>query len=59
MTESKCEHCPWRAKYDQNPKSVLGRLWRWHTAWCPGWRSYLKSLTEEKKIEVAARYKSR
>ena len=25
-----CETCGFRAKHDKNPKSLLGRLWRWH-----------------------------
>ena len=23
--------CSFRAKYDNNPTSFLGRIWRWHT----------------------------
>jgi hypothetical protein len=22
------------------PTSLLGRIWRWHTRWCPGWKAY-------------------
>jgi hypothetical protein len=22
--------------------SLLARLWRWHTTWCPGWKAYQK-----------------
>jgi len=26
-------------------KAILGRLWRWHTTWCPGWKAYRQLLT--------------
>jgi hypothetical protein len=34
----------------------LGRLWRWHAGWCPGWKSYMKSLPEEERRELAEKY---
>jgi hypothetical protein len=33
-----------RKKAEAKPKSLLARLWRWHTSWCPGWKAYQKSL---------------
>ena len=24
-----CENCKLRAAYDKNPKSLIGRFWRW------------------------------
>ena len=51
-----CETCGFRAKYDKNPKSFLGRLWRWHAGFCPGWKKYMGSLQDEKRIELATRY---
>ncbi len=30
MENNNCENCGFRAKYDNNPKSFLGWLWRWH-----------------------------
>jgi hypothetical protein len=51
-----CKNCFLRAQYDKNPGSLLGKLWRWHTGWCPGWKSYLKSLPDEEKSQLAARY---
>ena len=51
-----CEKCPWRAKYDNNRKSMLGRLWRWHAGWCPGFKSYIKSLPEEERHAIAKDY---
>ena len=35
---------------DNNPKSFLGRIWRWHTTWCPGWKAYMKSLPDEERM---------
>jgi hypothetical protein len=43
-------------KYDQNPRSMLGRIWKWHTGWCPGWKSYLKALPDDERVQVAEKY---
>lgn len=56
MEEHNCGNCAFRAKYDQNPKSILGKLWRWHANWCPGWKSYMHSLSNEDRIEIAKKY---
>lgn len=56
MAQNNCENCSFRAKYDNNPKSLLGRLWRWHANWCPGWKGYMTSLSEEKRREIAEQY---
>lgn len=56
MAKHNCETCAFRAKYDNNPKSLLGRIWRWHAGWCPGWRGYMQSLDEEKRIALAEKY---
>ena len=56
MAESSCENCAFRAKYDANPKSFLGRLWRWHANWCPGWKEHMNSLTENERQEIAKQY---
>ena len=56
MENSNCENCGFRAKYDNNPKSLLGRLWRWHATWCPGWKAYIKSLPDDERIKLADRY---
>ncbi len=52
----KCESCGFRRRYDDKPRSLLGRLWRWHIGWCPGWRAYLASLSEDERADIAARY---
>ena len=50
-----CETCFMRKRYEKNPRSLLGRIWRWHTGFCPGWRGYLKSLSPEARAELDAR----
>jgi len=54
--EPKCGSCGFRAKYDNNPKSILGRLWRFHIGFCPGWKAYMKSLPETEKIALISKY---
>lgn len=56
MAMQKCGNCRFRAKYDANPGSILGRLWRWHTGWCPGWKAYMKSLPEDERARMLERY---
>jgi hypothetical protein len=51
-----CENCRLRARYDSKPRSPLGRLWRWHARWCPGWRAYMKSLPQDKREALAKKY---
>lgn len=53
---SGCENCGFRAKYDANPKSLLGRIWRWHAGWCPGWKTYITSLPDDQRRDLAGRY---
>ena len=40
----KCADCSMRKKAEANPGKLSSRLWRWHTSWCPGWKSYQRSL---------------
>jgi hypothetical protein len=54
---SGCEKCSFRARYDKNPRSIMGRIWKWHIGWCPGWKSYVKSLPDEKRKEVTQQYR--
>ncbi|MBP7125878.1 hypothetical protein KBD49_05890 [Myxococcota bacterium] len=56
MQDSPCARCRFRARYDRDPRSLLGRLWRWHAGWCPGFRAYLKSLPVEERQALADRY---
>ena len=43
-----CETCPMRKKAEANPKTLMARLWLWHTGWCPGWKAYQVYLAEQK-----------
>ena len=56
MAEPGCASCKFRAKYDSRPKSFMGRLWRWHAGWCPGWKKYMHSLPEDERYELAEKY---
>ncbi len=51
-----CENCSIRAKYDKNPKSLIGRFWRWHINFCPGWKKYYNSLDEPQKLDLSDKY---
>ena len=57
MENHNCEDCKLRAKYDKKPKSFIGRFWRWHINFCPGWKAYMKSIEEMKKEEIKSKYK--
>ncbi|HNR57883.1 MAG: hypothetical protein PHN90_04845 [Methanothrix sp.] len=46
-----CESCPIRRRAEKRPNSLIARIWRWHTGWCPGWRAYRKSLAEELRAD--------
>ena len=51
-----CENCKLRAKYDHGTRSILGRIWKWHIGWCPGWKAYLTSLSAEKRKKLMHQY---
>jgi len=56
MNKHNCEKCGFRAKFDNHPKSFLGRLWKWHIGWCPGWKGYITSLPSDERISLAEKY---
>jgi hypothetical protein len=56
MTIHNCEECKLRAKHDKDPKSFIGKFWRWHTGFCPGWKGFMKTLDENKKTEIKTKY---
>ncbi len=56
MAEHNCKECAFRKKHDNKPKSFLGRVWRWHINWCPGWKKYYNSLDEDQRNETAVKY---
>lgn len=43
----RCETCPMRARAEAKPGSLFARIWRWHTTWCPGWKTYQKHLAQQ------------
>ena len=45
--EPRCANCPMRLKAEEKPNSILSRIWRWHTTWCPGWKAYQESLEKQ------------
>jgi len=51
-----CENCKIRAHYDAKPKSLMGRFWRWHINFCPGWKNYFTLLPPEKQAELREKY---
>lgn len=51
-----CANCKLRARYDKNPQSFLGRFWRWHIGFCPGWKGYMKTISEEEREAYKAKY---
>ncbi|OGL44757.1 MAG: hypothetical protein A2161_14655 [Candidatus Schekmanbacteria bacterium RBG_13_48_7] len=56
MIEKACAACTFRSRYDNNPKSILGRLWRWHINWCPGWKKYIRSLNDIDRKQIEEQY---
>lgn len=56
MSESGCANCAWRAKYDAKPGSLVGRLWRWHANFSPGWKAHMTSLPEDEKRAYVETY---
>ena len=57
MPGQKCGNCSFRARYDKNPGSMLGRIWRWHIKWCPGWSIYTRSLNDDERAGIEAKYR--
>jgi hypothetical protein len=53
---STCDKCKLRARYDKNPQSLLGRLWRWHIGWCPGWKRYTKTMPDADRRALFEKY---
>jgi len=53
---NQCANCKLRAKYDQKPTSLVGRFWRWHINFCPGWKAYFTALPAEKQDELRKQY---
>ena len=45
-TDARCGQCGFRKFAEKKPQSWRGRLWRWHTKWCPGWKAYQEYLEQ-------------
>ncbi len=56
MEKHNCGNCNFRAKFDNNPQSFIGRIWRWHATWCPAWKKYITSLPDKERSQLAAKY---
>ncbi len=56
MIKHNCAKCRFRAIYDTNTKSPLGRVWRWHIGWCPGWKGYMETLSADESAQVTETY---
>jgi len=48
---SKCETCKMRLRAEKKPDSIISKIWRWHTTWCPGWKRYQQELPKSPKGE--------
>jgi len=46
----KCADCSIRRRAEAKPESLLAKIWRWHTTWCPGWKAYQRALKEQEKV---------
>jgi hypothetical protein len=46
---SKCADCAWRKRSEENPKSLMARIWRWHTKVCPTWKAYQRELARREQ----------
>jgi hypothetical protein len=42
-----CATCPMRKRAEANPRSLIAKLWKWHTGWCPGWKAYQATLADQ------------
>jgi len=47
--QPRCVDCPLRKRAEARPKSLFGRLWYWHTTWCPGWKAYQAYLAQQQQ----------
>jgi len=44
---ARCENCGLRKYAQRKPDSLIGKIWRWHTGWCPGWKAYQAELASK------------
>ena len=46
---SSCETCKLRSYAERKPNSLISKIWRWHTKWCPGWKAYQAKMTRQQE----------
>ncbi len=56
MGKHLCEKCKLKEKFEQAPRSLIGKFWRWHINFCPGWRGYYNSLSDEQRKDIFDKY---
>lgn len=54
--QHQCANCKLRANYDNNPRSLMGRFWRWHIGFCPGWKAFMADLSKEEREAMRQKY---
>ena len=45
--KSNCEVCKLRGYAEKKPNSLISKIWKWHTKWCPGWKAYQEELAQQ------------
>lgn len=50
--EMRCASCTIRRMAEAKPDSIMARVWKWHTGWCPGWNAYQNALAEAEQPAV-------
>ncbi|MDY6932627.1 MAG: hypothetical protein SVZ03_00215 [Spirochaetota bacterium] len=44
--KSRCENCKLRSYAEKKPDSLISKIWKWHTGWCPGWKKYQAEINK-------------
>jgi hypothetical protein len=50
--EMRCATCGIRRRSEATPDSIMARVWKWHTGWCPGWNRYQRALADTADVAV-------
>ncbi len=45
--KSRCENCKLRKYAEKKPDSLIAKIWKWHTKWCPGWKAYQREMADK------------
>ena len=48
MIKSRCASCRLCLYPEKKPNSIVSRIWRWHTSWCPLEKAYEKKIIQTK-----------